>query len=90
MTGHMPPEVLNNARVGLQSADVLLRIRENFQKFSSALVEIEKSEDAKNCLDFPKLNTLLHNIQKNNSLQLSVSCGICLTRGLGVGLFLTR
>ncbi|MDD2856974.1 MAG: asparagine synthase-related protein [Desulfuromonadaceae bacterium] len=90
MIDRMPAEVIFNTRIGAQSADVAFRVQAEYQPFSSVLVEIEKNEVAKTCLDVAKIMTILYDKNDKKSLLHSSVCGMVLTRGTGVGLHFIR
>ena len=90
MQGLLPDEVRLNMRRGLQAADLGLRILAELPQVQAMLARLEGSALARQVLDLPKMNGVLHALQKEVNVKTTEECGTILTRGMGVGMFLLR
>jgi len=90
MRGLLPDEVRLNTRRGMQAADLGRRILADLSHVQAMMVRLEGSVLARQVLDLPKMNGVLHALQKEVNVKTTRECGTILTRGLGVGMFLLR
>lgn len=88
MHGLLPPEVLNNTKKGLQAADIAGRLVAEELVVSQALIKLEQSPAAKECLDLPRMHHIFNTIRKSGNAVSAKRSITILLRGIGVGLFL--
>lgn len=86
--GQLPDEVLRNPRRGLQSADIVSRIRHFHQEVEAALDDIEKSDLARKYLDLNKMRGVFRSLDGPMTPSLTFNSGAILMRGLMIGLCL--
>jgi asparagine synthase (glutamine-hydrolysing) len=90
MKGLLPDEVRLNTRRGVQAADLGHRILAELPQTQAMLARLERSALARQVLDLPRMNRVLHALQKEVSVRTTQECGTILTRGMMVGMFLSR
>jgi asparagine synthase (glutamine-hydrolysing) len=90
MQGLLPDEVRLNTRRGLQAADLGHRLLAELPQVQAVMVQLERSALARQVLDLPRMNRVLHALQKEVSAKTTQECGTILTRGMMVGMFLSR
>ena len=89
--GMMPDEVLLNRRKGLQSADIVYRIRHFAGEVDTALARLEQSQLAREYLDIDKMRQVFRAARSGKvTSKLSAECATVLMRGMMTGLCLTK
>lgn len=83
MQNKLPVELLFNDRKGVQSSDLLLRIKENIDIYLKTIIEMGNSEMCKEIIELKKLYEMAINIERNF---LKIDSGFL--RAINVGLFL--
>ncbi|HWP98706.1 MAG TPA: asparagine synthase-related protein [Syntrophomonadaceae bacterium] len=88
MKGIMPDEIRLNKRRGLQSSDIIPRIRQYANHVLQAIAYIEKSQIAKELLNVPRLKLITQRIKQGETgLDIRIECVRDLLPGLSAGLF---
>jgi asparagine synthase (glutamine-hydrolysing) len=88
--GQLPDEVLRNPRKGLQSADIVSRIRHFHQEVETALDDIEHLDLARQYLDLKKMRDVFRSLDGPMTPSLTFTSGAILMRGLMIGLCLQK
>jgi len=88
MTDDLPPEVRDQMRKGLQSSDILARIRMQRDEIGAALDAIAGSADASEYLDAFAMRKIFDRILSGANMLEDVKLAQMLIRGLSVGYFL--
>jgi asparagine synthase (glutamine-hydrolysing) len=90
MQGLLPDEVRLNTQRGLQAADLGQRLLAELPQVQTLLARLAGSSLARQVLDLPKINRVLHDLQREVNVTTTRQSMTILTRGLMVGLFLLR
>ena len=89
MKNKLPDAVLQNQRKGLQSADLVLRIKENINDYEEIIKAISESEICRQLIDVQKLNDIYFQIKSTSDIK-KLQSGSGFLRGINVGLFLLK
>lgn len=89
MKNRLPDEVLFNNRKGVQSADLLYRIKENVNDYLEVINLISKSELCKQIIDVKKLNEIILEIKSSTDIK-TIKHNFGFLRAINVGLFLLQ
>ena len=89
MKNKLPDEVLFNKNKGLQSADLLLRIKENVSDYIDIIESISKSELCQQIIDVKKLNEIIIEINSASDIK-TIKPNYGFLRAINVGLFLLQ
>jgi len=90
MRDRLPREVLDSKQYGLQSADLLARLKASSQEVERELYLAEKSELSRYCLDLDKIRQSFEGMLKENNLGTLLSTSRILMKGLAISMFLQR
>ncbi len=88
MVGYLPADILDETRKGLQSADILARVRAQSAEIDAAIERIAGSATAGYYLDAAALRRIFDRIVAGGNSMSMVSEGHVLARGLSAGYFL--
>ncbi|PIP55345.1 MAG: hypothetical protein COX07_00400, partial [Bacteroidetes bacterium CG23_combo_of_CG06-09_8_20_14_all_32_9] len=69
MKNKLPDAVLQNQRKGLQSADLVLRIKENINDYEEIIKAISESEICRQLIDVQKLNDIYFQIKSTSDIK---------------------
>jgi len=89
MKNKLPDKVLFNKNKGLQSADLLYRIKENVNEYIEVVNAISKSDICQQIIDVKKLNNIILEIKNTTNLK-SLNQNPGFLRAVNVGLFLMQ
>ena len=88
--GMLPDQVRLNTRRGFQAADLGHRILATLPEVQVVMARLEQSALAREVLDLPKMNRVLHALQEEVNAATTEQCMTILTRGMMAGMFLLR
>lgn len=86
----LPAALLGQAPRGLQASDLAGRVIEERDAFREALSDLEACPAARECLDLPKLKTLLDGLDPSRAWASYDEAGCILLRGISAGMFLRQ
>jgi asparagine synthase (glutamine-hydrolysing) len=89
MTGRLPPEVVWNRRRGLQSADLVLRLRAHADEVEAALECCARDAAAVEYVDLTRLREVWASVRERHDLHTQRMAVAVLCRGLMAGLFVS-
>ena len=90
MAGELPEEVLWAKKTGVQSADVVLRVRESRKEIEEALVAAENSERVQSFLDVSRMRDVFEAALARQGYEVRARTASVLLRGLMTAEFLRR
>jgi asparagine synthase (glutamine-hydrolysing) len=90
MKGLLPKEIRLNKQRGLQAADLHQRVLAELPQVKAVLDKLETSALARQMLDLPKLNQVLHALQNEQGGKPIQGCRTILLNGMMAGMFLER
>lgn len=88
MRGRVPDEVLDNTRRGMQSADIVLRAREEEAELREILHALDRSPLARHYLNLKGMRSTLNQLRRREDFRFSGDVSNLLLRGVLIGLFL--
>ena len=89
MKNRLPDEVLFNPNKGLQSADLIYRIKENIEDYIAVSKKISESELCRQIIDVKKLNDIIFDIKSATDIK-NTKPNVGFLRAINVGLFLLQ
>jgi asparagine synthase (glutamine-hydrolysing) len=90
MKTYLPQEVVFSSRRGLQSADLVERLRTQSGEIESAIQELERHPLCQSWLDIPYLRRAWATVSEQSVDKQIFNAAGMLMRGIGVGLFLQQ